>query len=123
MAEDTTPETEEPEGTEAPEAAGETGRIHSLADINAKIDTLMDRLKGGRAAAPSARATRTGDPEGVADQVRTEVGKLRAADEAKKRSADRDGRLAALEEKVHKIVEQAPVEYRRVTSYLWGDSE
>jgi hypothetical protein len=94
----------------------------TLEGLNTKVDDLIgklaDLLRGGQN--PRARATKADDAAEVAEQVRTEVRKLGAEE---KKEAARTGRLDQLEEAVKKLTERAPVEYRRITTILWGDPD
>jgi multidrug resistance efflux pump len=113
-------ETAEPEVDEATEA-GETEDSGSsgltLEGLNDKLDRVMELLKNG---ASPRRGTKADDAADVAAQVRSEVGKLRAAE---KKDAAKQGELDSLRETVAKLAERAPVEYRRITTILWGDPD
>lgn len=90
----------------------EASRITSITELNAKVERLFEMIRSGtRPAAEGAAA-----PD-VASQVRAEVGKLRQAERAK----GRNDRLTALEQSIKKLTEKAPVEYRKVTRFMWGD--
>jgi hypothetical protein len=111
---------EETEENEDPEDSGGDGV--TLTGLNAKVDRLADMisnlLKGGGTKA--SRATKADDAADVAGQVRTEVERLRAEEERERKSS---GKLAELEAKVAKITEKVPVEYRRITTLLWGEPD
>jgi hypothetical protein len=94
----------------------------TLDGLNSKVDSLIDAVKGlvTGGASPKARATKADDAAEVAEQVRTEVRKLGAEE---KKEAARTGRLDQLEAAVKGLVEKAPVEYRRITTILWGDPD
>lgn len=118
-------ETAEPAAEDAPaeELPDEShGSGVTLDGLNAKVDALIDKvgdlLKGG--ASPKARASKADEAAGVAEQVRTEVRKLSAEE---KKEAAKTGRLEQLEETIKKLTERAPVEYRRITTILWGDPD
>lgn len=114
-------ETTEPEVEETGETGEDTGSGISLDGLNSKVDNLIGKvealLKGGPA---RSRASKADDAADVAEQVRSEVGKLR---QAEKKEAARTGKIAELEETVKKLAERAPVEYRRITTVLWGDPD
>lgn len=116
---ETTHDAEETEVTS--ESSAEESRILSIEAINAKLDEVMRKLSGG--ARSPARGSARDDAADVGEQVKSEVRKLRAAEDARKRSDARDGRLADLEDKVKKLTEKAPAEYRKITQRLWGDPE
>ena len=105
-------EIEEPEETED----GETARIHSLDSINEKLDSLASKIANLAKGRPRAPATQAGgkDPDGVAEQVRSELAKVQAQQK-------REDRVSKLETAVTKLTEQPPKEYRKVTQWLWGD--
>jgi hypothetical protein len=114
---DTEPDADETEETEETGSGG-----ISLDGLNSKVDNLIGKvealLKGGTGT--RSRATRADEAADVASQVRSEVGKLKTEE---KREAARTGRLADLEATVKKLTEKAPVEYRRITTILWGDPD
>jgi hypothetical protein len=116
-------ETEEPQApdTETPEADEESSRIVSLDALHAKIDDLAAKITGlGKAKAPAGRPSKADDAEDVRQQVRDEVGKLKAADDADRK---RRGEIDSLRDQVKKLAEKAPVEYRKITRWMWGDDE
>lgn len=113
-------DTEAPEETETEETeTGEPGSGISLDGLNSKVDNLIGKvealLKGG-----PKRTAKADEAADVAAQVRSEVGKLKTAEQAE---AKRTGRMADLEAKVKQLTEVAPVEYRRITTLLWGDPD
>jgi hypothetical protein len=106
-------EPEVPE-TDAPETEGDSGL--TLEHLNDKIDRLADLIKRRT---PSARASKADDADDVARQVKDEVGKLKAHEDAQRQR----GELENLKAQVKKIAEKAPQEYRRVTRWMWGSDE
>jgi hypothetical protein len=108
----------EPEVTETETTATETGDGDlSLAALNDKVDRLADLI--GNRPARSGRATKADDADDVARQVKDEVGKLKAHEDAQRQR----GELENLKAQVKKIAEKAPVEYRKVTRWMWGSDE
>jgi hypothetical protein len=122
VADEPQPETAAEQSPEAELPEESHGGGVTLEGLNAKVDDLIGRLgdllRGGQN--PRARATKADDAAEVAEQVRTEVRKLGAEE---KKEAARTGRLDQLEEAVKKLTERAPVEYRRITTILWGDPD
>jgi hypothetical protein len=114
-------ETTEPEVDETEETEEDSGSGISLDGLNSKVDNLIGKvealLKGGPA---RSRASKADDAADVAAQVRSEVSKLNAAE---KKEAARRGELESLKQTVQKLAEKAPVEYRRITTMLWGDPD
>lgn len=94
----------------------------TLDGLNSKVDSLIDAVKGlvTGGGSPAKRATKADEAAEVAEQVRTEVRKLGAEE---KREAHHTGRLDQLEAAVKGLTEKAPVEYRRITTILWGDPD
>jgi hypothetical protein len=126
VADETATEPEEVDHGDAEISASpsqeDNGSGVTLEGVNDKVDSLIAKveafLKGGTTS--KARTTKADEAAGVAEQVRTEVGKLKAEE---KREAARTGRLDQLEAAVKKLAEKAPVEYRRITTMLWGDPD
>lgn len=118
MADDTATE---PEEAETEETGEDTGSGISLDGLNSKVDNLIGKvealLKGGPKASRSSKADEAAD---VASQVRAEVGKLKTAEDKEKAHK---GEIESLKATVKKLAEKAPVEYRRITSILWGDPD
>lgn len=106
-------ETPEPEAHEESHDGGVT--LSGLAD---KVDSLAQSV--ARLARGGSRASKQDESEQVAEQVRTEVGKIKAAED---RQRGREDRLGRLESQVKDIVERAPREYRRITKVMWGDTD
>jgi hypothetical protein len=92
------------------------GHHLSLEAVNDRLDELMEKVSQLGRRRPSSAAERGTD---VAEQVRGEVAKIKAA-ESRQGQGDR---LGALETAVKAITEKAPKEYRRITRVLWGDDE
>lgn len=119
MADTETTEPEVEDQEESADAENSSSSGISLDGLNSKVDNLIGKvealLKGG-----PKRTTKADEAADVAAQVRSEVGKLKSADQAE---AKRTGRMADLEAKVKQLTEVAPVEYRRITTLLWGDPD
>jgi hypothetical protein len=117
-AEEEAAEAEAPE-SEAPEGDGQAPTLSALSD---KVDSLAEAvgklLRGGTKA--PARGTKADEAEDVRAQVRDEVGKLKAAEDAESK---RRGEIESLRDQVKKLAERAPVEYRKITRWMWGDSD
>lgn len=117
-----TSDTEEPEVTEEETTETgedtETGRIHSIADLNEKVNEILSKI-GSLGRGP--RQTQADQSADVAQQVKSEVGKLKAAEDAERRRQGLRGEIDALKEQVKTLSERAPVEYRRITKWMWGD--
>ena len=113
---------EQPDAPAAEPAAddGEAGRIHTLDTIAEQLRELKEAVFGGKGS-PGSESEPEGAP--VADEVRRELARLKAAEDRKKAAAERDGKVAELEEKVKAIAEKPPREYRKITTRLWGDPE
>lgn len=112
-----------PAETPAP-ADPEPERIHSIEDLSAKVDKIMDWIAGNKDAEPRAPEPEE-EPASVAAEVQRELAKVKAAEERKaardREKAEHDARLAAVEEKVK---EKPPAEYRRVTKWMgWTGDE
>lgn len=110
----------EPEATPAaePDHDAEPDRIRTLDSIAEKVDKLWDMLKGGDGA---AKAGPEPEPASIGDEVKRELARLKAAEDRKKAADAKDGRIAELEEKVKRIAEKPPKEYRKVTQRMWGE--
>jgi uncharacterized membrane protein YdbT with pleckstrin-like domain len=115
--------------TEAPAAVPEPATAEpTVSELAGKVDRLIDLVtplvkpgegggeggEGGEAEAPS-----------VAAEVKRELEKLKRAEMAKAERDAEKGKLADLEEKVKKVTEKQPREYRRSTRFMrWaGDDE
>lgn len=117
---ETSPETQaETESEESETGEREASRIRSLDELFAKIGALEKRLTG-QGSTPR-RASKADEAADVGAQVKAEVAKLKQADDAEQRRRGNAGRLADLEAQVKKLQEKAPVEYRKITKFLWGD--
>lgn len=111
---------EEPEvvhdETPEPEDEGHDGiTLTGLAD---KVDNLASTV--ARLARGGSRSRQQDGGEEVAEQVRTEVGKIKAAED---RQRGREDRLGRLESQIREIVEKPPREYRWITKKMWGDED
>lgn len=89
----------------------------SNAELAAKVDALADKLDRMFHVEHPAKGDEATD---VAAQVRDEVAKLQAA-EKKDRAAR--SKITQLENQVKKLGERAPVEYRKITTAIWGPPE
>lgn len=91
----------------------------TLGGLADKVDSLASAVarlaRGG-----GGRSSKADESEQVAEQVRTEVGKIKAAED---RQRGRDDRLGRLESQIKDIVEKPPREYRRITKIMWGEDE
>ena len=98
---------------------GESGRIHSIQDLSDRIDEVFNLLRGraGR------RGGQADDDAAVSERVKSEVARLREADAAEARRKGDDDRIGKIEEGLKAITERPPVEYRKVTRFMWGDPD
>lgn len=109
----------EPQAPAVPEPVSDEPTVKELAG---KVDRLIDLVSGG--ARPS-QAEAEPEPPSVRAEVQAELKRLKQAEQAKaERDAER-GKLAELEDKVKKVTEKQPREYRRSTRFMrWaGDDE
>lgn len=101
-----------------PERDDEADRIHSISELNAKVDALAGRLEQLFTRKPSRDPAEAEQSRSVADEVKAELAKLKAAEKAKAdREAER-GKLAELEAKVKHVTERPPREYRKSTRFM-----
>jgi hypothetical protein len=112
--------------SEPTEPGPETGETQGdrIGTLEGKVDQILDRLASlipGHHAEPAADETEGEAP--VAEQVKAELAKLKAAEDRKARADKRDGELAELRQKVEQIREKPPKEYRKVTTAVWGRDE
>lgn len=108
----------DPEETETGETETDSGQGVTLSGLADKVDALASRVAGmGRGGRAGSRAD-TG--EEVASQVRSEVAKIKAADDRKRTATDRVEQLAA---QVKAIAEKPPREFRPITKWMWGEDE
>jgi hypothetical protein len=108
---------------EAPETeTGEQEEPHSLGAINDKIDALAEKVERlvSRGTSRGSTSTKASEAAGVAEQVRAEVGKLKSQEDA---SAVTSDRFDKIEKGLKKLAERPPIEFRKVTQFLWGDPE
>lgn len=88
----------------------------SMTGLNDRIDQLFDLLRGkGRAGDKPAA-----EPD-VAEVVRSEVEKLRQADDAHRQRTGLGARIDELETALKAFTEKKPVEHRWITKKMWGD--
>jgi DNA repair ATPase RecN len=91
-------------------AEAEHAHITSLEQVLAKLDKLL-----GGSDKPGATPE---EHSPVSAEVRAELAKLKAAEDAKAREEARDRDLNEVKQKVEKIPERRPREYRRATSLM-----
>jgi hypothetical protein len=110
------------ETPEAPPAVpAPTSDEPTVKELAGKVDQILGILAGNGRGEPEADP----EPPSVKAEVKAELERLRKAEQAKaERDAEKD-RLTAVEEKVKKVTEKPPREYRKSTRFMrWtGDDE
>lgn len=116
-------ETETDEAPDAAELAERQDRLEAKLEQNdSKLDELIDLVKGKL---PGGKGKERGEEEtgSVADQVRAELARSKAAEAAEKEEADDKADRAELRARVDALSEKAPQPpVKKVTKWLgWGD--
>lgn len=107
-------ETPTPEPAE-PDSSGES-QGDRIEDLESKVDRILSMLTGGKT--PEAEAPEE-DAKSIAQrEARAAVQDLQRREAAKQKRDREAGELKALREKVDKITEKAPEEYRRVECFM-----
>jgi hypothetical protein len=111
----------EPQETEA-SGDSQGARIGTLEEkVDRILQRLGDLLPGHKAEVETAGPA--GEEAPVAEQVKAELAKLKAAEDRKASKDKQSADIAELKDRVEKIKEKAPKEYRRVTTAVWGRDE
>lgn len=112
--------TTEPAAPAEPETPPEGDKVDRL---EAKVDKLAEMIAGLFKGGSKPDSDAEGEAASVAAEVKRELARLKAAEERKAKADGESAKVAELEEKVKKIAEKPPREYRRITSILWGSDE
>lgn len=102
------------------EPGGEGTNDERIGRLESAVNEILTLIKGKPAVTASDEETTS-----VASEVKRELEKLRAAEDRKRERDAEKGKLAELEDKVRKVTEKPPREYRKVTRFMgWaGDDE
>lgn len=110
-------ETEEVEGEEGEDNEG-TG-TSTLEKLEAKVDSLAEAVQKFISGKSGNRPSKD-EAAQVGEQVKQEVAKLSASEKKNERDSALVRKVEALEAKLAGM-EKTPVEYRKVTRFMWGD--
>lgn len=106
------------EGQEEGQGGSDSTTLESLEE---KVDRLAESVRAFLSGKkPTGTASKADDSAAVGQQVKEEVAKLQASEKAQGRETALTRRLDALEAKLA-AAEKEPVEYRKVTQFLWGE--
>lgn len=111
-------------GTDLPAETPE-GETPSLEALDHKVDGIIETLKKILHPGEEAPTQATAEGEGpdIGAEVRSELAKLKAAEDRKAAREKQAGEIDELKQAVAKIKERPPKEYRRVTNLVWGRDE
>ena len=114
-------------GPESTEKGGSTtipfGEL--LGTIDSRIQSILGKSGKSTGDAKSDSGTPgASDPQGIREQLRTELAKLQGEEAAAKKQADQDVTIEEIKAQVAKLTEEPPAEnFSKLTQFMWGKRE